>query len=400
MNNKYPIFVGGTKIIPQPNCCFVYSWEKQRFDVFNFESLIFFNEMNGATSTQQIVRNVAANYPGTSFELIESDLVKLEECLEARGYLAIDANPGSNSEIFEHAHQINDVKIVQADIEITKNCNLRCKYCFNEAGNGSPELPLNSWIELLDSLHGKGLRVIKVSGGEPFLYPDILDFLEYAQDRFIVSVNTSGYFIDEVVARRLSTMHLQAVQVSLDSTTAKVHDLFRGKGTWEKAIRAIELLSRENVPIRISTTVTTQNYDELGKIRYLANTYGAELSLEVLKKVGKASDMDATYFVANPESVRLYSDKAATHRILDELEMTCQAQLGVIGISYRGNIKPCNLTEEFFSELNAGVVVRFEKNSRYADSLTLANTSSASDKVVGLLRDGSIKSKDKCIFEY
>jgi len=400
MNEKYPVFKRGVKIIPQPNCCLVYSWQQQMFDVFNFESLIFFNEINGVVSTQQIIDRVAANYPKIPMKAIESDLLKLQECLTQKGYLTTSAIPINNSAIFEFADRISEVKIVQADVEITKNCNLRCKYCFNESGKDSPELPLNQWIELLDSLYDKGLRVIKVSGGEPFLYTSILELLEYVQKKFIVSINTSGYFIDEEIAHRLSTMNLQIVQVSLDSITAKAHDLLRGKGTWEKAIRAIELLRHMNVPVRISTTVTTQNYDELGDIRNLADAYGVELLLEALKEVGKATNMEPSYFVTNPEKVKQYSDESFVHKILDELEMTCQSQLGIVGISHKGNIKPCNLTEEHFARHNADVVMKFEKNWRYSNSPILANANSASDKVISLLKDGTIKSKDKCIFEY
>jgi len=400
MNTLYPVFINGTKIIPQPNCCFVYSKRQQIFDIFNFESLIFFSEMHGAASTQQIIDNVAVNYPTASLEVIENDLLKLQKFLKERGYLATYINPIDNSTIFEYADRMSEVKIVQADIEITKNCNLRCKYCFNESGNGNPELPLNQWIELLDSLYSRGLRIIKISGGEPFLYPGILELLEYAQEKFIVSVNTSGYFIDEEIASKLSAMNLQIVQISLDSKTAKVHDSLRGKGTWEKAVRAIELLHRANIPIRISMTVTAHNYDEIGDIKSFANEYGAELSLEVLNNVGNARKMESAYFLTTTEKVNQYSSKSTAHKILDELKMTCQSQIGIVGISHKGNIKPCNLTEEFFAGQNADVVMKFEKNWRYSDSPILANANSASDKVISLLKDGTIKSKDKCIFEY
>ncbi len=397
---KYPIFINDVKIIPQPNCCLIYSWQQQTFNIFNFESLIFFNEMHGTASTQQIIDKVARSYPDTSLATIENDLLKLQECLKEKGYLAINTTPVHNQTVFEYADRINEVKIVQADVEITKNCNLRCKYCFNDSGNGNSELSLNQWIELLDSLYNNGLRVINISGGEPFLYSGILELLEYVQKKFVVSINTSGYFINDDIAHKLSTMRLQSIRISLDSPTAKIHDTLRGKGTWEKAIHAIELLSNVNVPIRIITTVTTQNYGEREDMRNLANTYGAELSFGVLQKVGKATSMEPIYFIANPEKINQYSENSVTRKILNNLDMICPSQLGIVGISHKGNIKPCNLTEEFFAEQNADVVVKFEKNWRYADSLILANANSASDKVISLLKDGTIKSKDKCIFEY
>ncbi len=397
---KYPVFINGTKIIPQPNCCFVYSWQQRRFDIFNFESLIFFNEINGETSNQHIVDNLAFKYPNISLDLIENDLSKLQSFLEERGYLAINTFVSNNSDIFEYIDRLDEIKIVSADIEITKNCNLRCKYCFDEAGKKFPDLPLNQWIELLDSLYEKGLRFIKISGGEPFLYTEILELLEYAQKKFIVSLNTNGYFIDEDIVRKLSTMHLEAVQISLDSITPKVHDLLRGTGSWEKANYAVHLLHDVKVPIRISTTVTTRNYDELTDIRLLADELGAEISFEILKNNGRASTMEKEYFITDTEKVKQCSYESNIHRILDELEMACQAQLGAVGISYRGNIKPCNLTEDFFSQQQADVVVKFEKNWHYTSSPMLLNVNNASNKVINLLKDGSIKTKEKCIFEY
>ena len=80
--------------------------------------------------------------------------------------------------------------------------------------------------------------------------------------------------------------------------------------------------------------------------------------------------------------------------------MTCQAQLGVVGISYKGNIKPCNLTEEFFKDRGADVVKSFDEDWRYDSSATLSASNAASERVVSLLASGAIESKDKCIFEY
>jgi len=400
LDSQYPVFINGAKVVPQPNCCLIYSWQASTYDILNLESLIFLNEMLRNLTTREIVDSVSAQYPDESKDLIEGDLDRLQAFLQERGYLKLSADPGANSELFEFVERMDEVKVVQADLEITKNCNLRCAYCFDEAAAGYPVLPLGKWIELFDSLHGAGLRVLKVSGGEPFMYPGILDFLEYAQAKFIVSINTNGHFIDERVAARLATMHLQAVQVSLDSAIPEIHDQFRGAGTWKRAMSAIDLLSSHGVPLRISATATTRNIDGLEQLRDLAHARGAELSVEVLKRVGKASTMDPASFLADPRAVTQYSEKANTHKLLGEMAMTCQAQLGIVGISYRGNIKPCNLTEEFFEDRRADVVETLDEGWRYDGSPTLTQSNTASERVMNLMESGAIESKDRCIFEY
>lgn len=400
MYSEYPVFINGTKVIPQPNCCLIYSWQASTFDILNLESLIFLNEIQRNLTTREIVDSVSAQYPDESKDLIAGDIDRLQTFLEERGYLKRSSEPGANAEIFEFVERMDEVKVVQADLEITKNCNLRCAYCFDEAAAGYPVLPVGKWMELLDSLHSAGLRVLKVSGGEPFTYPGIMEFLEYAQEKFIVSINTNGHYIDEGVAARLASMHLQAVQVSLDSATPEMHDLFRGAGTWERAVIAIDLLSGQGVPLRVSATATTRSLDGLERLREFAHARGAELSVEVLKPVGKAAAMDPVHFLADPQAVTQYSERASTHRVLGEMAMTCQAQLGIVGISYRGNIKPCNLTEEFFEDRRVDVVKRLDEGWRYDGSPTLRESNAASERVVNLMASGAIESKDKCIFEY
>lgn len=400
MDLKFPVFSKGTKIIPQPNCCFIYSLESKIFDFFNYESLIYFNRINGETSFDKIVQSTIIDYPNISPEIIRNDLMNLINCLQKRKYLFLNTQKRRNIDFFELGDRILETKIVQADIEITKNCNLRCKYCFNDSISGSQDLKFEKWVKLLDALHLNGLRVIKVSGGEPFLYHEIMDFLKYVTKKFVVSVNTNGYFIDESTAKSLSELNLQTVQVSLDSTSPQIHEFLRGKGTWGKSMQAIKLLHKQRVPLRISTTVTTYNYDQLGDIKKLARKYNAEISFEVLKNVGTATTLSAKYFLNNPESIKKYSEKYSTLKILGELEMTCQAQLGIVGISHKGNIKPCNLTEDFFFNLKANVVEKIEETNSYSNSKVLINTTNASNKVNNLLKMKTIKSKDKCIFEY
>ena len=400
MQEEFQHFINGTKIIPQPNCCFVYSLSENRFDVFNYESLIFFNKMDGNTATHEISKEIILDFPSIPQEKIRSDLEKLLLYLQSRKYLSISQLPAQNSNIFELEHKMNNVKILQADIEFTKNCNLRCKYCFNEAGQNYSDMALERWVELLEKLYKTGLRVIKVSGGEPFTHKDIMTFLDYVTDKFIVSVNTNGTFINEKIAYELAQMRFQAIQISLDITTKELHDTFRGKGSWSKAINAIELLHRFKIPLRISTTVTAQNFVQLESLKTFANKYNAEISFEALKPVGQASILPISYFVDKPSEIKKYSDKSAVYKILDELEMTCQAQLGIVGISYKGNIKPCNLTEDFFKNIGVDVINQYDNNFQYDNSGVFINSNIASDKVISLLKSKIIKSKEKCIFEY
>jgi sulfatase maturation enzyme AslB (radical SAM superfamily) len=53
------------------------------------------------------------------------------------------------------------------------------------------------------------------------------------------------------------------IQVSLDGGCAKDHDAYRGVGTWAKAVAGIKLLQEHGFRVRLSTTETPANTDNL-----------------------------------------------------------------------------------------------------------------------------------------
>ena len=71
-----------------------------------------------------------------------------------------------------------NMKIRHLNIEVTKRCNQRCFYCFNDSGIGSPasELTPEKWLNVLHA-QSRGLESVHLTGGEPFSYPGAIDIL-------------------------------------------------------------------------------------------------------------------------------------------------------------------------------------------------------------------------------
>lgn len=61
----------------------------------------------------------------------------------------------------------------------------------------------------------------------------------------------------------LSHRERLTVQISLDGSNAATHDLYRGKGSWQKAIDAIALLKAADFHVRLGTTQTAENSHDL-----------------------------------------------------------------------------------------------------------------------------------------
>ena len=161
--------------------------------------------------------------------------------------------------------------------EITGACNLRCKHCLSDSGKPSPnELNTEEAKGLIDTLAEMKVFTINFSGGEPLVRPDIFELLEYASEKSMaMDLLTNGSLITEDTLGSLENTNIFHVQVSLDGLK-RTHDDFRGlNGSYDRAVRAIQLLKGANFGVSVSTAVTKQNIDEVPEIVDLAIELGA-----------------------------------------------------------------------------------------------------------------------------
>lgn len=152
--------------------------------------------------------------------------------------------------------------------EITSACNLRCEHCLSDAGKADPnELSTQEAKGIIDALSAMKVFNIAFSGGEPLLRPDIFELLEYASEKRIgIDLLTNGGLITEEVIDRLEKTNIFNVQVSVDGIE-DTHDSFRGqKGSYKRALNAIDLLLRNKYNVAINSVVTKQNMNEIPKI--------------------------------------------------------------------------------------------------------------------------------------
>ncbi|NSW84310.1 MAG: radical SAM protein [Syntrophothermus sp.] len=161
-------------------------------------------------------------------------------------------------------------------IELTNECNLKCRHCYASAGEKlDNELSLDEIKQLLGELSQLGTMEVEFSGGEPLLRPDLFEIIEYAEGLdFSVVLITNGTLVDREVASTLGSLGLKHVQVSLDGLKEN-HDYLRGDGTYEAVLESVRLLAEEGVSVAVRTTVNRRNVGELEKIADLAVGMGA-----------------------------------------------------------------------------------------------------------------------------
>ncbi|RLG21458.1 radical SAM/SPASM domain-containing protein [Candidatus Micrarchaeota archaeon] len=157
----------------------------------------------------------------------------------------------------------------------TLMCNLRCKHCYASAGVSTPppdELNTEQRKQVIDQLDEAGVVAIAFSGGEPLMRPDFFEIAKYAHEKgMFISVASNGTLITKQIAKKLKQVGVGYIEISLDHSSPKIHDEFRGvKGAWKRAVQGIKNCVEAGLFTCIATTATQHNYDDIPKMIKLA----------------------------------------------------------------------------------------------------------------------------------
>lgn len=165
-----------------------------------------------------------------------------------------------NSNIKENHFSFADI----AYIEITHECNLRCKHCLNNSGKKVlNQLTSEEIFNLIIEFSKAGMQEIRFTGGEPLVHKRIYDFIALAhQLGLYTSIGTNGVLITEEAAKKLKEVGLDKAIVSIDGTE-KAHNAIRGEGNYKKTIDGIKNLEKNSIKVRINAVIMKSNMEDV-----------------------------------------------------------------------------------------------------------------------------------------
>jgi SynChlorMet cassette radical SAM/SPASM protein ScmE len=171
----------------------------------------------------------------------------------------------------EHIRVMKTPKTV--DIDVTHRCNLRCAYCyyFTGAAEVSADLPVEEWLTFFDELGECAVMRVALAGGEPFIREDLRILIErIVRNRMRFSILSNGTLItDDMAAFLRSTNRCDLVQVSIDGPGPETHDVFRGDGSFARALAGLRTLLRNGVPATVRVTIHRHNVHSMVKVAEL-----------------------------------------------------------------------------------------------------------------------------------
>lgn len=185
-------------------------------------------------------------------------------------------------------------------VYLTGGCNLACQHCwltpsFQPDGGTGGHLSYELFERAIDEATPLGLQGVKLTGGEPFLHPEILRLVDILKERKIgLTIETNGTLVTGELARALKERStLSHLSVSIDGSRAELHDPFRGvAGSFDRAVSGMKALVAAGYRPQIIMSLHAGNVDDIEPLVRMAEGLGAgSVKFNLIQPCGRGEQL-------------------------------------------------------------------------------------------------------------
>lgn len=243
-------------------------------------------------------------------------------------------------------------------IEITSICNERCVHCYIPHDYKISYMNPDLFYNILQQCYDMKLLHLNISGGEPMLHKNFIDFLKKCKEfDFSVNILSNLTLLTDDILDEMKSNPLLGVQVSVYSMNSDIHDgITKMKGSLEKTIKSILKLIENDIPVQISCPVMKQNKDSFKEVvkwgkehkiqvgddygiiasyNHTSNNLSCRLSIDEIKDLILERVRNDSKYI---ENLKIEAEKKKNSTSEDFVCSVCHSS---ICIADNGNIYPC-----------------------------------------------------------
>jgi len=243
---------------------------------------------------------------------------------------------------------------LNATIELTLRCNLRCVHCYN-FDRQLPYLPLkqredelrdDEVLRIIDELRDEGCLYLALSGGEALVHPSLSTFVRHAsQTGLMVTVKSNGTLFEPARVAELADAGCADVEVSVYGATDETHDGFvKQEGAFARTMAGAQAARDAGLGVKLSFVLVQRNAGEVGRMIDLAHSLGLPYGIDpqiTARYDGSRESLDLR--VDRPTLEHLYRNELR-HLVpatASAPAVQCACARSVVGISAFGEVYPC-----------------------------------------------------------
>ena len=153
-------------------------------------------------------------------------------------------------------------------ISILNSCNLRCQGCWVDVDKPREAIKLDELNKIVNDAKKHGNSFFGILGGEPFMHPELFDFLAMHPDCFF-QIFTNGQMITEKAANNLRKLGNSTPLVSVEGTTTVSNERRGGKDVLNRTLRGLQNCLDAKLLTGVATSLCKTNIDDLLSVSWL-----------------------------------------------------------------------------------------------------------------------------------
>lgn len=175
-------------------------------------------------------------------------------------------------------------------LESTNICNLQCRYCYDDRRqpleNERPygKMTLEQYRKIIDELAPYLFKINLYGYGEPFLFPETIDMIQYATDNNIgMAISSNLNIKDNELAEKIISSGLEVLIFSCHGVSEKSYKEFTRKGKLDLALNNISRILKVRKQFGSTTPfidwqycVTRFNEGEIEEAKRIAEELGID----------------------------------------------------------------------------------------------------------------------------
>ncbi len=247
--------------------------------------------------------------------------------------------------------ELTYIRNISISLSVTHRCNLNCHHCsYSAVGpmDKTEEMNTEQVISTLDNIINCNPHNIVITGGEPLIREDFVEFSDYLGEHYkgekalMTNATLIGSKNIDCIIRNYTSL-----DISMDGVDEATCATIRGKGVYASVIKAIRELQRNGMKKISLSMVLTGNNVHL-KDRFL--DLCAELQVKALPRefiaIGRGKENFDYLNRDEKREHRIVSYAIENVEMLDLRACCCAAGVGEIFIEPNGDIYPCPLLIE------------------------------------------------------
>ncbi len=289
------------------------------------------------------------------------------------------------ADALDASHRPEDLPLA-GSIELTLNCNLRCRHCYiRYPGAADNEMDTAQVKRILDKLADAGVLFLLMTGGDVLVRPDFRELYLYAKQKgFLVTIYTNATLVDEAMADFLVEHPPRRIEITIYGHSEETYNYVTHKPfAFDRFREGIRLLMERDLPVFFKTMVLKSNRHEFEAIKsWVEDELKKPFRYDAIVNPRLNGDQDVLEERITPEEVaRLQYDTDDESARFDRLRtladqapedprlFKCGAGIKTFHVDPRGMMHPCMMWRHTPYNLLTGTIDGWKDHVRNLRSM-------------------------------